>query len=67
MQLQQDLQAKMTVPERTSKVREAFQRATPEVKSKIFELVPFTKKSEDGSNVIDFCDWSQWSQWSQRQ
>jgi hypothetical protein len=63
----QVLQAKIPVPERTNKVREAFQKATRETKSRVFELVPFTKKSEDGSNIIDFCDWSQWSQWSQAQ
>jgi hypothetical protein len=56
----QVLQAEMTVQERTRKVREAFERATPESKSKIFELTPFTKKSDNGLNVIGFSDWGKW-------
>ena len=66
--MQQAMQdAPSAVRRRTTKIRHAFQHAAPEMKSKIYELVPFTKKTEDGSNVIDFCDWQQWSQWSQRQ
>lgn len=55
----QVLQAEMSVQERTKKVQEAFQKATPEVKSKILELVPINKQLKGGSNVIDFCDWGQ--------
>jgi len=61
------LNSKSSVMKRTNKIRKAFQKASPEMKSKFYELVPFTKKTEDGSNIIDFCDWQQWSQWSQRQ
>lgn len=64
---QQTSSQKLSITDKTAKIRNAFQNAKPEMKSKIYELVPFTKKAEDGSNIIDFCDWSQWSQWSQRQ
>jgi len=55
----QVLQAEMSVQERTKKVQEAFQRATPEVKSKILELVPSNKQLQGSSNAIGFCDWGQ--------
>jgi hypothetical protein len=56
-----------SVLNRTNKIRKAFHNATPELQTKIYELIPFTRKSGDGSNIIDFCDWQQWSQWSQTQ
>ena len=65
MMQSQVLQSRMTVPERANKVREAFQKATPEVKSKIFELAPFKKQSDTDLNVVDFCQWQQFTQWTQ--
>jgi len=65
----QVLQEKMSVPERTNKVREAFKKATPEAKSKVFELVPFPMNLETSSNDV-ICQWDQawdqsWPQWGQ--
>lgn len=64
---QPNLNSETSVLKRTNKIRKAFIKATPELQSKIYELIPFTRKSDDGSNIIDFCDWQQWSQWSQTQ
>lgn len=54
------------IAQRTQRVREAFQKATPEMKAKIFELAPFPIKSEYSSDINGFCQWSQsWPQWQQ--
>jgi hypothetical protein len=60
----QVLQRKMTAPERVQKVREAFKKASPQVKSKIVDLAP-NQKSDTDLNVVDFCQWQQFTQWTQ--
>lgn len=56
----------MTVPERARRVREAFQKASPKERTKVFDLAPIPKESELSLADI-FGRWDQnWEQsWPQ--
>jgi hypothetical protein len=70
-----ELQAEISVSDRAAKIREAFQKASPEAKVKVFELAHFSLNSEpspDDGNFqnIAISQWEQgwdqsWPQWGQ--